>query len=176
MLLPRVALALALQLALPALAVGLLASMLGMAAYAVATPFADQQDSLLMLPAQMQTTITMVAGMMMKFVDSDPVGQWCIALLIILTFTQRLEAKTLLVPYHIDMSTKTLMRFLLESLTHRTITHSTDLQHPTGQSSTSLNCRYHHRVLYHFKQPGTILLRGFCIGFNLVQFDLIPPL
>ena len=41
---------------------------------------------LLMLPAQMQTTITMVAGMMMKFVDGDPVGQWCIALLIILTF------------------------------------------------------------------------------------------
>jgi hypothetical protein len=68
------------------LAVGLLASMLGMAAYAVASPFADQQDSLLMLPAQMQTTITMVAGMMMKFVDGDPVGQWCIALLIILTF------------------------------------------------------------------------------------------
>jgi hypothetical protein len=68
------------------LAVGLLASMLGMAAYAVASPFADKQDSLLMLPAQMQTTITMVAGMMMKFVDGDPVGQWCIALLIILTF------------------------------------------------------------------------------------------
>jgi hypothetical protein len=40
------------------LAVGLLASMLGMAAYAAASPFADQQDSLLMLPAQMQTTIT----------------------------------------------------------------------------------------------------------------------
>ena len=68
------------------LAVGLLASMLGMAAYAVASPFADQQDSLLMLPAQMQTTITMVAGMMMNFVDGDPVGQLCIALLIILTF------------------------------------------------------------------------------------------
>ena len=60
--------------------------MLGMAAYAAASPFADQQDSLLMLPAQMQTTITMVAGMMMNFVDGDPVGQLCIALLIILTF------------------------------------------------------------------------------------------
>ena len=68
------------------LAVGLLASILGMAAYAAASPFADQQDSLLMLPAQMQTTITMVAGMMMNFVDGDPVGQLCIALLIILTF------------------------------------------------------------------------------------------
>jgi hypothetical protein len=41
-----------------ALAVGLLASMLGMAAYAAASPFADEQDTLLMLPAQMQTTIT----------------------------------------------------------------------------------------------------------------------
>jgi hypothetical protein len=69
------------------LAVSLLASMLGMAAYAAASPFADQQDTLLMLPSQMQTTITMVAGMLMKFVDGNPVGQWCIALLIILTFT-----------------------------------------------------------------------------------------
>ena len=68
------------------LAFGLLASILGMAAYAAASPFADQQDGLLMLPAQMQTTITMVAGMMMNFVDGDPVGQLCIALLIILTF------------------------------------------------------------------------------------------
>jgi hypothetical protein len=39
-----------------------------------------------MLPAQMQTTITLVAGMLMNFVDGDPVGEGCIALLIILTF------------------------------------------------------------------------------------------
>ena len=68
------------------LATGLLASMLGMAAYAVAAPFADQQDSLLMLPAQMQATIMLVAGILMNSVGDDPVGQWCIALLIILTF------------------------------------------------------------------------------------------
>jgi hypothetical protein len=28
----------------------------------------------------------MVAGMLMKFVDGDPIGEWCVALLIILTF------------------------------------------------------------------------------------------
>jgi hypothetical protein len=36
------------------LGVGLLASMLGMAAYASCSPFADRQDSMLTLPAQMQ--------------------------------------------------------------------------------------------------------------------------
>ena len=65
------------------LAVGLLASMLGMVAYAAASPFADQQDSLLMLPTQMQVTLVMVCGMLMKFVDGDPVGQLCIAFLVI---------------------------------------------------------------------------------------------
>jgi hypothetical protein len=45
-----------------ALGVGLLASMLGMAAYAACSPFADRQDSLLTLPAQMQVTVTMVSG------------------------------------------------------------------------------------------------------------------
>jgi hypothetical protein len=68
------------------LAVGLLASMLGMAAYAAASPFADHQDSLLMLPAQMQVTLTMVCGMLMNFVGDNPVGQACIAALIILSF------------------------------------------------------------------------------------------
>ena len=68
------------------LATGLLASMLGMAAYAAAAPFADTQDSLLMLPAQMQATIMLVAGILINSVGDDPVGQWCIALLIVLTF------------------------------------------------------------------------------------------
>jgi hypothetical protein len=67
------------------LAIGLLASMLGMAAYAAASPFADNQDSLLMLPAQMQVTLVMVCGMLMNFVDGDPVGQALIAMVIILS-------------------------------------------------------------------------------------------
>jgi hypothetical protein len=68
------------------LAVGLLASMLGMITYAAASPFADQQDSLLMLPAQMQVTLTMVCGMLMTFAAGDPASEMVISLLVILTF------------------------------------------------------------------------------------------
>ena len=68
------------------LAVGLLASILSMGVYSVLSPYADQQDSYLMLPAQLQATITMICGMLMKYAAGDWVAELVISLIVILSF------------------------------------------------------------------------------------------
>ena len=68
------------------LAVGLLASVFGMAAYATASPFADYQDSVLMLPAQLQVTVTMLMGMLMEVAAGNPWAELAISLTVIVSF------------------------------------------------------------------------------------------
>jgi hypothetical protein len=67
-------------------AVGLLASILGMAVYSTASPFADDQDSWLMLPAQLQVTITLICGMLMEIAEGNQLAELAISLFIILSF------------------------------------------------------------------------------------------
>ena len=67
-------------------AVGLLASMIGMVSYAAASPFTDEQDTMLMVLAQIQVTFTMICGLLMEMVHGNPVGELAISLVIIVSF------------------------------------------------------------------------------------------